>query len=417
MRLVLDNKQEIHTQGHMGLVSNMPYIGPHFRVSPAAAFNDGLLDVLLFTDLSKMDLLGYAAQKVVGGGTEDPRIQHFQARRVDMDTQPAMPVMADGLEMGEGPLHITCTTARSGGDGRRVGAQPRRFLRHARMQPPDETRLPGAQNPGAWGRLILWVRLNRPFIWLVGLTAGLVLFLAWLPAYVRMFFWHGLQAQPILASMTLGFSLLALSLLWSTGQRIDAWTFLFFNVRGGHPPWLDRLMSGFTQIGNGIFIVVLAVSFFLAGDHLLAYGLSLGALTLWLVVELAKALVHRGRPFIRLSQARIVGPRAIGRSFPSGHTSQAFFMATLLAGYFHAGVWAVCLLYADRAAGGHHAHVRGGALPSGRAGGRHPGQRLGPAGGDRLRVCADQDRLGCNTSFSHDAGLSFKTHSTPENPA
>ena len=24
-----------------------------------------------------------------------------------MDTQPAMPVLADGLEMGEGPLHIT----------------------------------------------------------------------------------------------------------------------------------------------------------------------------------------------------------------------------------------------------------------------------------------------------------------------
>ena len=66
-----------------------------------------MLDVLLFTDLSKMELLGYAAQKAVGGGTEDPRIQHFQARRIDMDTQPAMPVMADGLEMGEGSLHIS----------------------------------------------------------------------------------------------------------------------------------------------------------------------------------------------------------------------------------------------------------------------------------------------------------------------
>jgi diacylglycerol kinase (ATP) len=107
MHLVLDNKQEIHTQGHMGLVSNMPYIGPHFRVSAAAAFNDGLLDVLLFTDLTKLELLGYAAQKAVGSGTEDPRIQHFQARRVDMETHPAMPVMADGLEMGEGPLHIS----------------------------------------------------------------------------------------------------------------------------------------------------------------------------------------------------------------------------------------------------------------------------------------------------------------------
>jgi membrane-associated phospholipid phosphatase len=214
------------------------------------------------------------------------------------------------------------------------------------MQPPDETRLPEAENPGAWVCLTSWMSLNRPLAWLVGLTAGLILFLAWLPTYVRLFFWHGLQAQPILASMTLGFSLLALSLLWSTGQRIDTWTFLLFNFRGGHPPWLDRLMWGLTQIGNGMVIVVLALILFFAGDHLLAYGLILGALTLWLAVELVKALVHRRRPFIRLTQARIVGHRAGGRSFPSGHTSQAFFMATLLAGYFHAGVWAMCLLYA-----------------------------------------------------------------------
>ena len=131
------------------------------------------------------------------------------------------------------------------------------------MQPLDEIPLPAVQHYRAWGRLTLWVSLNRPLAWLVGLTAGLVLFLAWLPSYVRMFFWHGLQAQPVLASMTLGFSLLALSLLWSAGQRVDAWAFLFFNFRGGHPPWLDRLMGGFTQIGNGIFIAVLAVILFL----------------------------------------------------------------------------------------------------------------------------------------------------------
>jgi membrane-associated phospholipid phosphatase len=144
--------------------------------------------------------------------------------------------------------------------------------------------------------------------------------------------------------MSLGFSLLALSLLWSTGQRIDTWTFLLLNLRGRRPPWLDMLMGGFTPIGNGMVIAALALILFFTGDHLMAYGLSLGALTLWLVVELVKALVHRGRPFIRLSQARIAGHRAGGRSFPSGHTSQAFFMATLMAGYFHAGVWAMCLL-------------------------------------------------------------------------
>jgi len=214
------------------------------------------------------------------------------------------------------------------------------------MQPPDEIRLPVAQQRGAWAHLTLWVRRNRPLAWLVALTAGLTLFLTWLPSYVRIYFWRRLQAQPVLASMILGFSLLALSLLWSAGQRVDAWAFLFFNLRGRHPRWLDVLMGGLTQIGNGIFIAALAVIFFLAGDHLSAYGLILGALTLWLMVELMKVLVRRRRPFILLTQARIVGRRAIGRSFPSGHTSQAFFMATLLAGYFHAGVWLVCLLYA-----------------------------------------------------------------------
>jgi diacylglycerol kinase family enzyme len=107
MHLVLDGKQEINTLCHAVLVSNMPYIGPHFQVGTPASMNDGLLDVLLFADLSKMDLLGYAVQAArVGGGLEDERIQHYHVRRVDVDTNPAMPVMVDGSALGEGPLHI-----------------------------------------------------------------------------------------------------------------------------------------------------------------------------------------------------------------------------------------------------------------------------------------------------------------------
>jgi membrane-associated phospholipid phosphatase len=65
-----------------------------------------------------------------------------------------------------------------------------------------------------------------------------------------------------------------------------------------------------------------------------------------MVVELVKALVRRSRPIFRVTQARIVGYRAYGRSFPSGHTSQAFFTATLMAPRFHASAWVVFLLYA-----------------------------------------------------------------------
>ena len=108
MHLVLDGKQEIDTLCHVVLVSNMPYIGPHFQVGTPVSMKDGLLDVLLFADLSKMDLLGYAVQVAsTGGASEDERIQHYHVRRVDIDTKPGMPVMLDGSMLGEGPLRIS----------------------------------------------------------------------------------------------------------------------------------------------------------------------------------------------------------------------------------------------------------------------------------------------------------------------
>ncbi len=107
IHLLLDNKQELHNPGHVVLVSNMPYIGLHYRVGSATSFGDGLLDVLFFANLSKLDLLGYVLQGVGEGKPEDPRIQRFRVRRVDIDTHPAMPVMADGSALGEGTVRIS----------------------------------------------------------------------------------------------------------------------------------------------------------------------------------------------------------------------------------------------------------------------------------------------------------------------
>ena len=207
-------------------------------------------------------------------------------------------------------------------------------------------RSPEVKVPGIWGQFTLWVNDHRPIAQLVGLTAGLVVFLMLLPAYMRVVFWDGLQSHKILAGMLLVFSLLAISLVWSTGQKLDDWGLLFFNVWGKRPVWLDRFMIILTQIGSGITGLGIALILFLANNHMLSYEIVLGTLTLWLVVELLKILVRRSRPFLRMAQTRIVGYRAVGLSFPSGHTSQAFFMATLMTQYFHPDLWVVFLLYA-----------------------------------------------------------------------
>lgn len=208
-------------------------------------------------------------------------------------------------------------------------------------QPP-----PDPKRHGAWGRFTHLVSRHRTAARLVILTIGLVFYQLVLPPGIRIALWNSLQSHKILASMLLVFSLLAISLIWSTGQQLDAWVFMVFNVRGPRPAWLDRVMLGVTQLGSGYTAVAVALVVFVTGERLLSHGLVLGTLTLWLVVELVKFAAHRSRPHIRVAQARIVGGQNSGRSFPSGHTSQVFFIATLLAQYYHPALWVVLLLYA-----------------------------------------------------------------------
>jgi membrane-associated phospholipid phosphatase len=196
-----------------------------------------------------------------------------------------------------------------------------------------------------WNRFSLWASSRGYLVRLVSLTVGLLIILAFLPPNIRTIFWAGLQSHKILVSMLLIFNLIGISLVWSSGQKLDEWTFLFLNKRGNRPVWLDKMMLSFTQIGSGFTALIITLVLYLDSNRLLAFEFVLGSLSLWLVVEILKYLFDRSRPFIRFTQARIVGFRAMGRSFPSGHTSQAFFMATFFTNQFHLGIGGIVALY------------------------------------------------------------------------
>lgn len=86
----------------------------------------------------------------------------------------------------------------------------------------------------------------------------------------------------------------------------------------------------FTQLGNMLAAFIVAFVFFLLGYRYLAVEIILATLILWLLVETVKALAVRDRPFLTLEDTRVIGWREKGDSFPSGHTTQIFFLATLL---------------------------------------------------------------------------------------
>ena len=87
----------------MVLIANMPYIGPHFRISPHVSFDDHRLDVFVFSDMSKLDLIAYAMQSTAGG-VEDARIKHYRVKRLTITSDPQMPVLADGILLNQGPV-------------------------------------------------------------------------------------------------------------------------------------------------------------------------------------------------------------------------------------------------------------------------------------------------------------------------
>jgi diacylglycerol kinase (ATP) len=107
IRLNLDDgREKLVTQGHIVLAANMPYFGVNFHLAPDISYDDGLLDVFVYSNLTKLELIGYAVQ-MAGGLPEDPRVLHFKVRSLAVRTVPRMPVMADGFMLGEGPLRLT----------------------------------------------------------------------------------------------------------------------------------------------------------------------------------------------------------------------------------------------------------------------------------------------------------------------
>ncbi len=65
--LTLDNRTKIEVDTMLVMVSNTPVFGKKFLVAPNASLQDGLLDISVYQDFRKDELLGYYS-KVINGG-------------------------------------------------------------------------------------------------------------------------------------------------------------------------------------------------------------------------------------------------------------------------------------------------------------------------------------------------------------
>jgi diacylglycerol kinase (ATP) len=104
--LKLDDESKIEVESMLVTIANTPLIGAKNLVAPDASMEDGLLDISVYPDFSKAELLGYFARTANQGSIPDGKIQRYQARKIKVKTSPKLDIAAEGILLGKGTAWI-----------------------------------------------------------------------------------------------------------------------------------------------------------------------------------------------------------------------------------------------------------------------------------------------------------------------
>ena len=104
--LTLDDESKIEVETMLVTVTNTPVIGAKNLVAPHALMDDGLLDIAVYPDFSKAELLAYFAKSANERETPDGKIQRYRARKIEIKTEPKLDIAAEGIMLGKGRAKI-----------------------------------------------------------------------------------------------------------------------------------------------------------------------------------------------------------------------------------------------------------------------------------------------------------------------
>ncbi len=87
-------------------VCNSPYYGVHLQVAPGTLMDDGLLDVVVYKNFSKLEYLRHAISISQGKRPLQPKIVRRKVKSLRITSKQPVPVHADGVAHGTTPVSI-----------------------------------------------------------------------------------------------------------------------------------------------------------------------------------------------------------------------------------------------------------------------------------------------------------------------
>jgi diacylglycerol kinase (ATP) len=104
MRLLVDGRR-LRTAAPAVTVCNGPYMGMGFAIAPEADPTDGMLNVVVFSGMSRLDVLRHFAKVARHRPQREPRTNRLAARRVTVTgARRVLPAHADGQSVGTTPV-------------------------------------------------------------------------------------------------------------------------------------------------------------------------------------------------------------------------------------------------------------------------------------------------------------------------
>jgi diacylglycerol kinase family enzyme len=85
---------------------NGPYAGGGMKLGPGAELDDGLLDCVLFGDVTKLDFVTTFPKIYSGRHLSHPKIELIRGARVEIEADPPLPVVLDGEQPGTTPARF-----------------------------------------------------------------------------------------------------------------------------------------------------------------------------------------------------------------------------------------------------------------------------------------------------------------------
>lgn len=107
VRIRVDGKERLFQDAWLVAVANAPAYGGGITICPDAVFNDGLLNVCIVHGLKKWEMLKMFPKTYKGNHVKTSAVTLMQGKEVHIQSDPPVPVQADGEPFMESPVYIS----------------------------------------------------------------------------------------------------------------------------------------------------------------------------------------------------------------------------------------------------------------------------------------------------------------------